>query len=116
MRAPAPEEGLRRSVYFDNNKNMKKKDALRALAGLAQETRLDVFRRLVRAGPAGLAAGEIADALSITPATLSFHLKELLNARLLTREREGRSLRYAPDFAVVEDLVRYLGENCCRGD
>lgn len=95
---------------------MKKKAALRALAGLAQETRLDVFRRLVQAGPTGLAAGEIADALSITPATLSFHLKELLNARLLTREREGRSLRYAPDFAVIEELIGYLGENCCRGD
>ncbi len=93
---------------------MKKQDVLSALAALAQETRLDVFRRLVQAGAPGLAAGQLATALSISPATLSFHLKELRNARLVTSERQGRSIRYAPNFAVIAALVSYLGENCCR--
>ena len=92
---------------------MEKQDVLSALAALAQETRLDVFRRLVQAGAPGLAAGQLAEALSIPPATLSFHLKELRNARLVTSEREGRSIRYAPDFAVIAAVVGYLGENCC---
>lgn len=92
---------------------MEKQDVLAALAALAQETRLDVFRRLVQAGPTGLPAGALAEALDTAPATLSFHLKELRNARLVTREREGRSIRYAPDFGVIRDVVAYLGENCC---
>jgi ArsR family transcriptional regulator len=95
---------------------MEKQDVLAALAALAQETRLDVFRRLVQAGPTGLAAGQLAHELSISPATLSFHLKELRNARLLTSEREGRSIRYAPDFSVIGEVVGYLGENCCRDE
>lgn len=93
---------------------MKKTVVLAALAALAQETRLDVFRRLVRAGPAGLPAGRLADELAIPPATLSFHLKELRGARLVTSEREGRVIRYAPDFAVIAEVVGYLGKNCCR--
>ncbi len=92
---------------------MKKPDVLAALAALAQETRLDVFRRLVRAGPRGVAAGRLAEDVGVAPATLSFHLKELRNAGLVTREREGRSIRYAPDFRVIRDVVAYLGENCC---
>lgn len=95
---------------------MKKRDVLSALAALAQETRLDVFRRLVRAGGSGLAAGDLATELSISPATLSFHLKELRNARLVTSERHGRSIRYAPDFAVIGAVIGYLGENCCRDE
>ena len=94
---------------------MKKKDVLVALAALAQETRLDVFRHLVQVGPEGESAGALAEALDIPPATLSFHLKELRNARLVESEREGRSIRYAPDFAVIGDVVAYLGENCCQG-
>lgn len=93
---------------------MEKQDVVSALAALAQETRLDVFRRLVQAGPAGMPAGALASELSIAPATLSFHLKELRNARLVTGERNGRSIIYAPDFSVITDLVGYLGENCCR--
>jgi DNA-binding transcriptional ArsR family regulator len=93
---------------------MEKQEVIAALAALAHETRLDVFRRLVRAGGAGLPAGQVASALEIPPATLSFHLKELRSARLVTSEREGRSIRYAPDFAVIAELVGYLGENCCR--
>ncbi len=93
---------------------MEKQDVLAALAALAHETRLDVFRRLVRAGPGGVAAGRVASDLGIPPATLSFHLKELRSARLVTGEREGRVIRYAPDFGVIGELVGYLGENCCR--
>lgn len=93
---------------------MEKQDVLAALAALAQETRLDVFRRLVRAGRDGVAAGRIASDLAIPPATLSFHLKELRSARLVTGEREGRVIRYAPDFGVIAEVVGYLGENCCR--
>lgn len=93
---------------------MEKQDVLAALAALAHETRLDVFRRLVRAGQGGVAAGRVADDLGIPPATLSFHLKELRSARLVTGEREGRVIRYAPDFGVIGELVGYLGENCCR--
>lgn len=93
---------------------MEKKAVLVALAALAQETRLDVFRRLVRAGHAGLPAGKLAAELAIPPATLSFHLKELRSARLVTSEREGRVIRYAPDFGAIAQVVGYLGENCCR--
>lgn len=93
---------------------MEKQDVIAALAALAQETRLDVFRRLVRAGPAGIAAGALADELGVAPATLSFHLKELRNARLVTSEREGRTIRYAPDFAAIGAVVAYLGEHCCQ--
>lgn len=94
---------------------MEKEAVISALAALAHETRLDVFRLLVRAGPVGVPAGEVAEALGIAPATLSFHLKELRNAGLVVAERQGRSIRYAPDFGSMSALVGYLGENCCRG-
>jgi len=94
---------------------MEKQDVIAALAALAQETRLDVFRLLVQAGPEGLAAGEVAEALDLPPATLSFHLKELRSAGLVTVERQGRSRIYAPDFAAMAALVAFLGENCCDG-
>jgi len=86
-----------------------------ALAALAQETRLDVFRQLVRAGPAGMPAGEVGAALALPPATLSFHLKELRSAGLVRSERAGRSLIYRPDFAVAQALIAFLSEDCCRG-
>lgn len=92
---------------------MKKEAVIAALAALAQETRLDVFRRLVQAGPDGMPAGELANELEVPPATLSFHLKELRNAQLVTSERDGRSIWYAPDFEVIGAVVGYLGENCC---
>jgi DNA-binding transcriptional ArsR family regulator len=107
--------GLNLFRYFDKYKIMKKEFVLSALAALAQETRLEAFRRLVRAGGAGLPAGALAEELSIAPATLSFHLKELRNAGLVTSVREGRSIRYAPDFSVIGGVVAYLGENCCQG-
>jgi len=93
---------------------MEKQDALAALAALAQETRLDVFRALVVAGPRGLTPGALSQALGISPATLSFHLKELKNAGLAHPERRGRSLVYRADFATMQAVVAYLLENCCR--
>jgi ArsR family transcriptional regulator len=95
---------------------MEKEAVITALAALAQETRLDVFRRLVQAGLPGLPAGDLATELGVPPATLSFHLKELRNAQLVTSDRQGRSIRYAPDFGVIGAVVAYLGENCCRDD
>ncbi len=94
---------------------MEKQLVVGALAALAQETRLDVFRLLVRAGPEGLAAGEIGDELGVPAATLSFHLKELKSAGLLCCERDGRARIYRPDFSAMQDLLRFLTENCCQG-
>ncbi|MDH3685898.1 MAG: metalloregulator ArsR/SmtB family transcription factor [Myxococcales bacterium] len=94
---------------------MEKQDVLAALDALGHETRLDVFRLLVQAGPEGLAAGAIADRLEIPAPTLSFHLKELRNAALVRSERDGRSLVYAPDFGAMRALVAFLTENCCGG-
>ncbi len=94
---------------------MEKQDAIQALAALAQETRLDIFRLLVRAGHEGLAAGAIADALDVPSATLSFHLKELKSAGVARCRREGRSLIYSPDFDAVNELLGFMMENCCEG-
>lgn len=94
---------------------MEKTDTLAALAALAQENRLDVFRLLVQAGPAGLAAGAVAEKLSLAPNTLSFHFDRLRNAGLVTVKREGRSLIYAARFETMNGLVAYLTENCCAG-
>jgi DNA-binding transcriptional ArsR family regulator len=88
--------------------------ALRALAALAQETRLRVFRLLVEHGPLGLPAGEIGRQLGLPPATLSFHIKELATARLVSARQQGRSIRYATDFATMRNLIDYLSKNCCR--
>jgi ArsR family transcriptional regulator, arsenate/arsenite/antimonite-responsive transcriptional repressor len=88
--------------------------ALRALAALAQETRLCVFRLLIEHGPEGIPAGEIGRKLGLPPATLSFHLKELATAGLVSARQQGRFIRYATDFAAMRGLVAYLSENCCR--
>lgn len=84
------------------------------LAALAQETRLAVFRQLVEAGPAGRAAGELAETLGCAPATLSFHLKELSHAGLIAGRQEGRYVIYAANFASMNDLLAFMTENCCR--
>jgi DNA-binding transcriptional ArsR family regulator len=94
---------------------VEKQDAITALAALAHETRLDVFRLLVRAGGDGLAAGAIGEALGVPSATLSFHLKELKNAGVVDSRRDGRSLIYRADFAAMNALLRFLTENCCQG-
>lgn len=90
-------------------------DAIAALASLAHETRLDIYRLLVEAGPDGRAAGQLGDQLGLAPATLSFHLSHLKHAGLIDCQRNGRSLIYSADFAQMNGLVEYLGENCCQG-
>lgn len=95
---------------------MKSSNAIEMLVGLAQETRLAVFRLLVEAGPQGLAAGDIATALAAAPATLSFHLAHLRHARLIKMRREGRMIFYSADYNAMNALMAYLTENCCRGD
>lgn len=85
------------------------------LAALAQDTRLAIFRRLVRAGPAGESAGAIAEALSTPSPTLSFHLKELERAGLITQRRESRSLFYTASYDGMRELLAYLMEDCCAG-
>ncbi|HWB50647.1 MAG TPA: helix-turn-helix domain-containing protein [Stellaceae bacterium] len=94
---------------------MEKKSALAALAALSQETRLDLFRLLVTVGPEGLSAGVIADRVGVLPASLTFHLKELQHAGLITQRRLGRQLIYAAAYGAMNDLLAYLSENCCGG-
>lgn len=94
---------------------MKEKNVLKALAALAQSHRLQAFRLLVVAGPDGATPGEIADSLGVPAATLSFHLKELLNAGLVSQERSGRNLIYRADFEHMNGVLDYLTDNCCQG-
>ena len=89
---------------------------VRSLGALAQEHRLKVFRALVVAGPQGLTPGVLSERLSLSPAGMSFHLKELLNAGLISQTRDGRHLVYRADFAAMNGLVGYLTENCCGGN
>ena len=95
---------------------MEEQSVLKALTALSQAHRLRVFRALVVAGQAGLTPGQIAEAQQIPAATLSFHLKELVQAGLLTQERQGRSLIYRADFAQMNALLAFLTETCCQGD
>ena len=94
---------------------MEVKIAVTALTALAQETRLRIFRLLVKAGPEGIAAGDIAEELDIPAATLTFHLKELSHAELIESERAGRSIRYALRIEGIRDLLDYLLHDCCKG-
>ena len=94
---------------------MKKSDAIAALAALAQETRLDIFRLLVGTGPPGLPAGQIGDRLGQPSPTLSFHLNQLRFAGLITSRRRGRSIIYSANFKAMTGLLAYLTENCCGG-
>lgn len=89
--------------------------ALAALAALAQESRLAIFRLLVQAGPDGLAASKIAEHLGIAPSSLSFHLKELSHAQLVTARQEGRFIIYAAQMDSMNALIGFLTENCCGG-
>ncbi len=95
---------------------MEKPVAIAALATLAQETRLDIFRLLVETGPEGLPAGQIGERLGLPSATLAFHLKELKIAGLATVTRNGRSLIYAAAYPTMNALLAYLTENCCAGN
>ena len=94
---------------------MDTKTAVTALAALAQDTRLSVFRLLVEAGHEGLPVGAIAETLSVPGSTLSFHLKELGHAGLIVARQEGRSIIYAADFGRMAALMSFLTQNCCRG-
>ena len=94
---------------------METSSAVLALSALAQENRLDVFRLLVQAGPEGMPAGEVANALRLAPNTLTFHFDRLRGAGLVTVRREGRSMIYAARFETMNDLLAYLTENCCAG-
>jgi DNA-binding transcriptional ArsR family regulator len=95
---------------------MEKMYAVAALSALAQETRLDIFRLLVEAGTAGMPAGQIGEKLGLASATLSFHLNQLKHAHLVKFRRESRSLIYTAEYPVMNNLLAYLTENCCRGD
>ncbi|HQS57447.1 MAG: transcriptional regulator [Gallionellales bacterium 35-53-114] len=95
---------------------MKIKNAVESLSALAQESRLSIFRLLVQAGREGVAAGVIGEQLGIPGATLSFHLKELANAKLVKSRTAGRYVIYSASFTEMDKLIAYLTENCCAGD
>jgi len=88
---------------------------IRALGALAQEHRLAVFRHLVQAGPDGVAAGVLAEAVGVAASSMSFHLAQLTHAGLISQRRQGRSIIYAADYAAMNGLMGYLTENCCGG-
>jgi DNA-binding transcriptional ArsR family regulator len=94
---------------------MKKHNVVAALAALAQDNRLDVYRLLVQAGPEGISAGTVASALKLTPNNLTFHFDRLREAGLVSVRRDGRSMIYAARFDTMKALVGYLTENCCQG-
>ena len=94
---------------------MEIKTAVTALAALAQETRLSIYRLLVEAGPQGMAAGRIGEKLNVPGATLSFHLKELSRASLVSARQEKQFIYYAVDFGRMAELMTFLTQNCCRG-
>jgi DNA-binding transcriptional ArsR family regulator len=89
--------------------------AIKVFESLSSAIRLDIYRRLVKAGPSGMVAGEIGAALDIPPTNLSFHLKSLVHAGLATAEQEGRYQRYRPNLATMRDIVAFLTEECCSG-
>ena len=95
---------------------MEQRQIVEALAALAQETRLNIFRLLVQTGPEGLPAGQIAEALELPATTLSFHLNQLRQAGLIDFRRESRSLIYAAEYDAMNGLISYLTENCCLGN
>ena len=94
---------------------MNETQVLQALAALAQASRLQIFRRLVQAGPQGLTPGDLASQLQLPGATLSFHLKELMHAQLIDQQRRGRHLIYRVSFEQMDGVLAYLTENCCQG-
>jgi ArsR family transcriptional regulator, arsenate/arsenite/antimonite-responsive transcriptional repressor len=94
---------------------MEIKAAVTALASLAQETRLSIYRLLVEAGPDGVSAGRIGETLGVPAATLSFHLKELARAGLVSSRQERQFIYYAVDFERMAELMTFLTQNCCQG-
>jgi ArsR family transcriptional regulator, arsenate/arsenite/antimonite-responsive transcriptional repressor len=94
---------------------MKSNIVVRALGALAHESRLAIFRALVVAGPEGLAAGDIAQQLGVSPSSLSFHLKDLSHAGLVDARQDGRFIFYSANFNAMSGLIGFLTENCCEG-
>ena len=94
---------------------MEQSEAVAALAALAQDNRLDVYRLLVQAGPDGMPAGNVASALKLAPNTLTFHFDRLRQAGLVSVRRQGRSMIYAAQYGAMNSLIAYLTENCCGG-
>ena len=94
---------------------MKTPNAVAALAALAQDNRLDIFRLLVQAGPDGMAAGQVANKLGLAPNTLTFHFDRLRVAGLVTVRRDGRSMIYAAHYETMNGMLAFLTENCCQG-
>jgi ArsR family transcriptional regulator len=92
---------------------METKGAIEALGALAQETRLELYRLLVTVGPGGLPAGVIAERLRVLPASLTFHLHQLVHAGLITQRRLSRQIIYSAEYGTMNDLLAYLTENCC---
>ena len=92
---------------------MKTNDAVKSLGALAQESRLEIFRLLVRKGAQGMAAGDLSSYFEMPPATMSFHLKELSNAGLINSRRESRSIIYAANYGHMQEVLGFLMENCC---
>jgi DNA-binding transcriptional ArsR family regulator len=102
--------------YFEYYRIMQTPTVIASLAALAQESRLAIFRLLVEAGPTGLSVGEIGASLHVSPATLSFHLKELSHAGLIGSRQEGRYIYYSANYTRMNDLLGYLTQNCCARD
>lgn len=100
---------------MNETKAVDTKPVIAALAALAQESRLAIYRLLVQAGPAGMSPGKIAAELGIPGSSLSFHLKELAHAGLITATQDGRFVLYAANFDTVNGLITFLTENCCAG-
>jgi len=94
---------------------METKEVIAALAALAQESRLATFRALVQAGPEGMAATRIAELIGAAPSSLSFHLKEMSHAGLVTSRQDGRFVIYSANYATMNGLIGFLTENCCGG-
>ncbi len=94
---------------------MEHAQAARCLEKLGNPTRLEIFRLLVRAGPAGLAVGEIQEHLDIPGSTLSHHVSHLVNAGLVHQQRQGRVLRCTPNFPLIDQVIRFLTDECCAG-
>lgn len=95
---------------------MNSEQVVNALSALAQPTRLAIYRLLVTAGPEGMAAGQVAEQLKVSPANLSFHFKTLSHAGLVESRQDGRFVYYAANFSAMNGMVAYLTENCCGGN
>jgi ArsR family transcriptional regulator len=104
---------LTAQLHFYNIGNMKSSDVITGLGALAQESRLALFRLLVKRGPEGYAPGQLTEKLGVPAPTLSFHLKELQRAGLIEARREGRFIYYSPNFVHMNQLLEFLTDNCC---